>query len=68
MKAEMSDEEEHGDGDVVRMKSKQKNALLRELTSTLVVRAERIRLQQRNEQLQVQNMTQGEIDSGKESR
>ena len=63
MKAERSEEDETGGGDALHVRSKEKENLLRELTSTLAVRAERIRLQQRNEQLQTNALKGNESES-----
>ena len=63
MKAERSGEDETVRSDALDTRSKEKQGLLRELTSTLAVRAERIRLQQRNEQLQLLQTAQTENES-----
>lgn len=64
MKAEQPEEGESGGGGTLHVRPKEKQDLLRELTSTLAVRAERIRLQQRNAQLQ----TIAGIENESESR
>ncbi|KAK7500812.1 hypothetical protein BaRGS_00008056 [Batillaria attramentaria] len=50
MKDERSEEDENNDSRAVQLQPKKKHDILTELTSTLAVRAERIRLQQRYEQ------------------